>query len=116
MAIETVHTGSKVVDAVTELGDLLIHVVSSKRRRRADDLCAHAASSHDKSVLDERRDGSLDRHVGNIKPFRERFDRRQFSADGEPAADDLGVNGGCHARISRNGCLSRICHTSTLPK
>lgn len=70
MGIETVHAGNKVVDAMTELGDFDSHIVPPKGCGRADDLCSHAASRHDKAVLDERRDGSLDRHVGDIKPFR----------------------------------------------
>lgn len=116
MAIETVHTCTKVVDAMTELGDLHFHIVPSTGCGGADDLCAHAASSHDQSVIDKCRDSSLDRHVGNVEPLGQGLDRWQLSAHCEPTPGDLGVNGSSHARIPRDRCLSRICHTATLPK
>ncbi len=116
MAIETVHTSSKVVDATTELGDLHFYIVPSKGWSGADDLCAHPTSSHDESVLDEGRDSSLDRHVGNIKPLSQGLDRRQLSAHGKPTPNDLGTYRRGHTRVPRHWTLSRICHTSTLPK
>lgn len=116
MAIETIHTGSKVIDAMTQLGDLHSNIVPPKGCARSDDLCSHAASRHDQAVLDQRRDGSLDRHMGNIKSFRERLDRRQRSTHSEPTTDDLGANRRRNPCIPRYGGRSRICHTPTLPK
>lgn len=116
MAIETAHTGSKVVDATTELGDLHFHIVPSEAWSGPDDLCAHPASSRDESVLDERRDSSLDRHVGNIKPLSQGLDRRQLSAHSKPTPNNLGTNRRGHTRVPRHWFLIRICHKPTLPK
>jgi hypothetical protein len=116
MTIETVHTGSKVVDPMTEIGDLHFDIVPPNGWDGPDDLCAHTASSHDESVFDERCDSALDRHVGNVKALGQGLDRRQLSAHCESTANDLDTNGRGHTRVPRDWCLSRICHTSTLPK
>jgi len=116
MAIKTLNTGSEGIHPVTKVCDLHIDIAPSLGRARADNLRTHPTTGDDQAILDQGRQCALDRHVGNIKPFGEGLDRGQLGTHGIPAARDLGMDSRGHTRVPRDGCLSRVCHTSTLPK